>query len=114
MDRQPTQENGMEPLKISALIVAAAFLNPGQVRAEDEFHGLVEKRPEGAAGVWIIGGREVAVTERTKLEEDDGPLAVGTCVEVEYQGGSVKEIESEDPAECGPSRTPAPGQPAPR
>jgi hypothetical protein len=102
----------MEPQKIGALIFAVAFLNSGQVRTDDEFHGIVEKRPEGTTGAWIIGGREVAATERTKLEEDDGPLVVGACAEVEHQGDSVKEIESEEPSECGTSR--APGQPAPK
>jgi hypothetical protein len=104
----------MKPLKISVLIFAMAFLNSGQVRADDEFHGIIEKRPVGTAGTWIIGGREVAATERTKLEEDDGPLAAGACAEVEYQGGAVKEIESEEPSECGASRAPAAGQPAPK
>ena len=36
------------------------------------------------------------MTEATKLDEEDGPLIVGTCAEVEYKGGAVKEIESED------------------
>jgi hypothetical protein len=104
----------MEPLKIGALIFVVALLNAGQVRADEEFHGIFEKRPEGKAGTWVIGGREVAATERTKLEEDDGPLAVGACAEVEYKGGAVKEIESEEPSECGASQAPASGQPAPK
>lgn len=36
----------------------------------------------------------------------------GACVEVEYEGRRVKEIESDEPSECDASRAPAPGQPA--
>ena len=36
------------------------------------------------------------MTDATKLDEEDGPLVVGACAEVEYKGGVVKEIESED------------------
>lgn len=40
------------------------------------------------------------MTEQTKLEEDDGPLVVGACVEVEYKGDTVKEIETEESYKC--------------
>lgn len=63
--------------------------------ADDEFYGIVESRPEGKVGTWVIGGRKVEVTERTELEADNGPLLVGACVEVAYDGKFVEEIESE-------------------
>ncbi len=68
--------------------------------ADEEFYGIIESRPEGKVGTWVIGGRDVEVTERTKLEEDHGPLVIGVCAEVEYEGGMVEEIESEAPAKC--------------
>lgn len=50
----------------------------------------------------MIGGRSIAVTERIRLDEADGPLVVGACVEVEYEKGVVNEIETEDdPGKCG-------------
>jgi hypothetical protein len=101
----------MKPSMIGTLVWAMAWSTPGSVLADDEFKGIVEKRPEGKAGTWLIAGREVVVTEKTKLEEDDGPLMPGVCAEVEYEGSGVKEIESEEPSECGESRAPAPGQP---
>ncbi|HYE37763.1 DUF5666 domain-containing protein [Methylocaldum sp.] len=79
---------------------SAVLWVPANAQAGEEFYGVIEKRPEGKAGTWMIGGREVAVTEKTKLEEDDGPLAVGACVEVEYEGNAVEEIESEEPSKC--------------
>jgi|GEM_PF-2820404 len=69
---------------------------------ETEFNGFVTAidGPE-----WTIGGRTVVVTDSTEIEDDDGPLVVGACVEVEgslLPNGSVaaEEISSEDPEEC--------------
>lgn len=101
----------MKPSTIATLVWISAMSAPGPVLADDEFKGIVERRPEGKAGTWLIGGREVAVTEKTKLDEDDGPLMPGACAEVEYKGGVVEEIESEEPSECGASRAPVLGQP---
>ena len=86
---------------ISILVTASAMLwiSPG-IQAGEEFYGILESRPEGKVGTWTIGGRQVAVTEQTKLEEGDGPLVVGACVEVEYKGDTVKEIETEESYKC--------------
>jgi hypothetical protein len=73
---------------------------PSNSQADDDFYGILEKRPEGKVGTWVIGGREIQVTEKTKLEEDDGPLVAGVCVEVDYEGGLVEDIESEEPNKC--------------
>jgi hypothetical protein len=40
------------------------------------------------------------VTDKTKLEEDHGPLVVGACVEVEYEGNVVEDIASEKKSKC--------------
>ena len=77
-------------------IVTAAFAVSAIAGSEEEFYGKIESRPEGKVGTWTIGGRQVAVTDTTKLDEEDGPLVVGACAEVEYKGGVVKEIESDD------------------
>ncbi len=77
----------------------ALWLSLGQ--AGEEFKGIIESRPEGKIGTWVIGGRQVVVTEQTRLKEEDGPLAVGACTEVEYEGGVVEEIESEEKSDCG-------------
>jgi hypothetical protein len=40
------------------------------------------------------------VTEDTELDEDDDPLTIGACAEVEIDGGTVDEIESEPAEKC--------------
>ncbi|MGZ8216069.1 DUF5666 domain-containing protein [Methylomagnum sp.] len=90
----------MNPLKVLGLLFVAGSLTPAQALADEDFHGIIEQRPEGNTGTWIIGGQEVAVTDKTKIEEDDGPLAVGKCAEVEYENGRVEEIESESLSDC--------------
>ncbi len=78
------------------LPILAAFAISANAGADEEFYGKIQSRPEGKVGTWTIGGRQIAVTDATKLDEEDGPLVVGACAEVEYKGGAVKEIESED------------------
>jgi hypothetical protein len=86
---------------IPLLFLSSAVLwIPANAQAGEEFYGILEKRPEGKVGTWMVGGREVQVTEKTKLEEDDGPLTVGACVQVEYEGRAVEEVESEEPSKC--------------
>lgn len=69
--------------------------------ADDDFHGIIESRPDGKTGTWVVGGRSAEATERTRLEEQHGPLKVGGCAEVELEGGVIEEIESEPPHKCG-------------
>ena len=68
--------------------------------ANNDFYGIVEKRPDTKAGTWIVGGRTIEVTERAELDEDDGPIHVGSCVEVEFDDGEVEEIETEPDYKC--------------
>jgi len=44
------------------------------------FQGIVERRPEDPEGVWVISGREIEVTELTRLDETHGPAVVGAHV----------------------------------
>ncbi len=68
--------------------------------ADDDFYGVIESRPEGKAGTWVVGGRSVEVNEHTDIDEDHGPLETGACAEVEFEDGKVEEIESEPPKKC--------------
>jgi hypothetical protein len=95
---------------LTSSVIALPFVAPVSAQAaDDDFYGVIESRPaDGAAGVWIIGGRTFTATAQTKLDEDDGPLAVGTCASVDTEGDVVEEIESESSADCpAPSVTPA-------
>lgn len=68
--------------------------------ADDEFYGIIDSRPESKVGTWVVSGRSIEVTEDAELDEDNGPLRVGACVEVEIDDGQVEEIESESPKKC--------------
>ncbi len=87
-----------------SLTLGFLWVSPAQA---EEFYGIIEKMPaNGGTGTWVIGGRSIEVTNRTKLDPDDGPLQVGACVEVEFDVDSrgqvyVEEIETEPFYKCG-------------
>ena len=89
----------MQSLRVLA-VLASMLSFPVVARAANDFYGLIESRPAGNTGTWVIGGRQVSATEQTKFDDDEGPLAVGACVEVDYDGGTVEEIESEKASKC--------------
>jgi hypothetical protein len=68
--------------------------------ADTEFYGTIQSKPDNNVGVWVIGDQQIQVDEKTKLEDDHGPLAIGACVEVEHKHGLAKEIESEKTEKC--------------
>ena len=48
-----------------------------------------------------MSGQQVEVTDKTKIDNDNGPLVLGSCVEVEHKKGVVRKIESAKPVKCG-------------
>jgi len=90
----------MKRMNIAYIFMAAALLAAPVSYASKDFFGTIGSRPEGNAGTWAVGGRNVDVTDKTRLVEEYGPLSVGTCVEVEYEGKAVKEIASEKKRKC--------------
>jgi hypothetical protein len=87
----------MKLLRVLPFALSAILSMPLSSQADENYSGKIESRPEGKVGTWVIAGRALEITEATRLNEDDGPLAVGACAEVHYEGNAVKEIESEDP-----------------
>ena len=74
-------------MKKTLVLFACAVLVLGFVAvaaADEDFYGIIESRPEGKVGTWVIGG----------------PLKVGACVEVEIDDGKVEEIETEPARKC--------------
>ncbi len=67
---------------------------------EVEYYGILDHRPEGKDGMWVIDGKSFSVTEEVELDEDHGPIEAGTCVELEMEDGDVKEIESAEMHKC--------------
>jgi hypothetical protein len=78
--------------KLTAIILAGIMMLAGQalvVASDDKsegyrskFYGTVEEMPEGYTGTWIVNGRQVEVTSRTKIEQEYGKAAVGSYVEI--------------------------------
>lgn len=71
----------------------------------------VDVRPPSTdLGTWIIGGVQVIVNEATTLKIDNGPLAAGSCVTLNYlpgDGGNIAlQIVSEPLSVCGFSEPP--------
>ena len=88
-------------LRFASLIVSCSFSFSSYAFGDEEFYGTVESRPTENPGIWIVSGQQVEVTDRTDIDNDHGPLVVGSCVEVEHKKGVVKEIESAKPSKCG-------------
>ncbi len=63
--------------------------------------GIVQSRPAGKVGTWVIGGRTFTATRATRLDTLEGPLSVGTCAKVRYRGANLAvEIDSEPASDC--------------
>ena len=96
-----TKTNPLLTLKAGLLIAASCFALSSPAFADEEFYGTIESRPTENSGIWVVSGQQVEVTDKTKIDNDHGPLVVGSCVEVEHKKGVVKELESAKPAKCG-------------
>jgi hypothetical protein len=83
-----------------ASLALAALTGVPVAMADDDFYGIVQSRPAGKVGTWVIGGRSFEATRDTDLDEDDGPLRVGACAEVYIDDGRVEEIETEPLRDC--------------
>lgn len=80
----------------TVLVLAALTMNAWAT----ELHGVVQAMPEkGHIGEWKIDGKNIFVTEETRVKEKHGKITVGTPVEVEGVTCNGKfiaaEIESE-------------------
>lgn len=87
------------PIRLTGLTVFLISLC-GPAPAAKDFVGTIESRPESKAGTWVIGGQTFEVTERTGLDEGNGPLEVGACAEVETRGAVVSEIDRVSKRRC--------------
>jgi hypothetical protein len=53
-------------------------------RGESKMYGIIDSMPSsGFTGKWVVGGREVEVTDRTRIKEKHGLAEIGRYVEVE-------------------------------
>ena len=70
------------------------------------FEGTIESFPAGFIGDWRIGGRTVHVTSSTRIETNDGAVAVGAFAEVE---GTMRADSSMDATKVEVKSNPAGG-----
>ena len=82
------------PLTVGVVAEVEGFLRPdGSVDAskieiendqeEFSFKGMIQSFPNSLIGTWVISGRTVHVTSATKIEQENGAVAVGAMVKVE-------------------------------
>jgi len=93
----------MKPSAMLLSIAAAALALPLCGHADDDFYGVIESRPQGPGGTWVIGGRRIEVTQPIIIDEDEGPLVVGACISVDYEDGVLSEFETEPASRCAGS-----------
>ncbi len=55
----------------------------GSGRVESKLYGTVEKIPSDRIGSWRVNGREIKVTNETRIKEEYGKAVTGAYVEVE-------------------------------
>ncbi len=67
---------------------------------DDDFYGIIQSRPTGTSGTWVIGGRSFLARHNTPPHSDDGPPNLGTRVSVDYEKSRAFEIESEPARDC--------------
>lgn len=99
------------------MALGAALLSAIPAEAKDDppkqvHRGIINSRPAGNVGTWVVGGRAFVANAGTEFDTDEGPLVVGACAKVHYlSSGGVDvahEIDSEPPHDCGLSGTPSP------
>ena len=78
----------------------------GSGSGEAKFKGTIESFPAGFVGDWQVGGRTIHVTAATRIETNDGPVAVGAFVEIE---GSMRADGSMDARKIEVKSNPAGG-----
>ena len=71
-----------------------------------QFKGTIESFPAGFVGDWRVGGRTIHVSSSTRIETNDGPVAVGAFVEIE---GTMRADGSMDATKIEVKSNPAGG-----
>ncbi len=67
-------------LMVMGIVTAPALAQGSGVK----FSGRVEALPQGTLiGLWTVEARRVVVTASTELDQERGPVGVGSCVDVE-------------------------------
>lgn len=108
---QQTRKSFLTSLTLMFMTVAIAlplFMSPTAAYAKKggggenriRFYGIVQKKPAGLQGTWVIGRRTVKTNNGTEFDQLEGPLKIGVCAKVDIRNGQVHEIDSEPMRNC--------------
>jgi len=95
------------------LAAAGAMVLAAQGQSNEvKFTGKVEVLPAGTLiGVWTVEARRVVVSQTTRIEQERGPVVVGSCVEVEGTRNADASIAAKEiKVRSGQGGCMAPGQ----
>ena len=83
------------PLVLGFCIVTTTYADHEN---ETKFTGIVESLPgtPGLIGDWRVGGHTVHVTSATRIEQEDGRVAVGATVKVEGTTRSDSSVDAKE------------------
>ena len=98
-------------LKIVTVVAMLSLLLPtvmttdvahakGDNKNRERFYGIIQSKPAGMQGTWVIGGRTITTVRGTEFDQLQGPLKVGACAKVDICNGQVHEIDSEPMRNC--------------
>lgn len=89
------------------LSMPVAMASPTDDDDWPEWYGILESRPSGVQGEWVVQGRTFIATSSTALEQEHGALQPGVCTEVKYRviasGYEAIKISSEENYKCNGS-----------
>lgn len=86
--------------RLPVLPILLAMLLSACSGEEMEYYGIIKSMPEDGVGTWRIGSRDFEVDRWVDIEEDEGEIMVGRCVEVDLEGDEVEEIETKAMHRC--------------
>ncbi|MCI5135869.1 MAG: hypothetical protein D3920_12535 [Candidatus Electrothrix sp. AW2] len=72
-------------------VQASSYERYERNREEVKVYGAIDSMPNaGLTGKWVVGGRQVEVTDRTRIKEKHGRADIGRYVEVEgFRDGNI-------------------------
>ncbi len=92
----------MKPMILSVFLATLALGNPAVAQSDKGFKGLIDNLPHDKLGAWVVGSRQLNVTDKTRFDAGEGPVIVGACVSVVLEGTLVKLIKTEKESQCLP------------
>lgn len=67
---------------------------------EWNYYGLIVSRPDTLQGDWVIGDRTFYPNAKTKFDQSEGALTVGSCAKVQVRNDRVRKIERRPQDNC--------------